>query len=202
MQGNDKFTGADDDFEATPAEDSAAREQLQMTRNLSGHATGTANEREEDKSEENTERNCMQPARNPVEQATGEVETIFEGGNSWGNKSAPPLDPQTLGIPGGAALMITQQARTLPEGGNAPMAETTSQNLHRALMEVNTTLHNTVVRGNGMGGATGTAAAPPSAPSAVQKQCVGRRIMGWSVLTEAVKLFGPAATTQEFSKNY
>ena len=47
-----------------------------------------------------------------------------------------------------------------------------------------------------MGGATGTAAAP----TAGKQQGTGRSSTGWSVLTEAVKIFGPAVTTQEFSK--
>ena len=71
---------------------------------------------------------------NPVEQATGEVKTIFGGGNGWGNKSAPPLALCTLGIPRGAVMMITQQATTLPARGNAPMAGTTAYNIHRVLM--------------------------------------------------------------------
>ena len=76
------------------------------------------------------------------------------------------LDPRTLGIPGCAAVMITQQAKTLPVGGNVPMSGTTAQNLYRALMGTNTTLHNTVVGGNRMGEETGTEAEPPEAPSA------------------------------------
>ena len=46
------------------------------------------------------------------------------------------------------------------------MSGTTAQNLHRALMGTNTTLHNTVVGGNRMGEETGTEAEPPEAPSA------------------------------------
>ena len=69
-----------------------------------------------------------------MEQATGEVETIFVGGNGRDNESAPPSAPRKLGIPVGAAVMIVQQATTLPAGGNAPMAGTSSQNLYRALM--------------------------------------------------------------------
>ena len=55
-------------------------------------------------------------------------------------------------------------------------------------------LHNTFGGGNGMGGATGTAAAP----TAGKQQGTGRSSTGWSVLTEAVNFFGPAAKTQEF----
>ena len=119
-----------------------------------------------------------------------------------GNKSEPLLAPRTLGIPGFAGAMITKQATTLPAGRYAPMAGTTSHNLHRALVEVNITLHNTVFGGNGMGGATGAAAAPPETPAAGKQKCVWRGRKGWSAVTEAVKSFGPAATTQEFSKNY
>ena len=60
-----------------------------------------------------------------MDQAMGEVETIFGGGNSWVNNSAPPSAPHMLGIPGGTAVMITQQATKLPVGVNAPMAGTT-----------------------------------------------------------------------------
>ena len=132
----------------------------------------------------------MQPARNPVEQATGEVETIFSGGNGWGNESVPPSVPHTLGIPRGASMMITQQATTLPAGGNSPMAGTTAQNIHRLLIGGNPTLNNTVVGGNRMRVATGTAAAHPAATSAGQQQCAGRGSMGRSALTEAVNFLG------------
>ena len=54
-------------------------------------------------------------------------------------------------------MLITQQEKTLPVGDNAPMAETTAQNIHRAMMGGNPTLYNTVVRGNRMGEVTGTA---------------------------------------------
>ena len=47
-----------------------------------------------------------------------------------------------------------------------------------------------------MGGGTGTT----SAPTAGQQQGVGRGGTGWSALTEAMKMFGPAATMKEFSK--
>ena len=47
-----------------------------------------------------------------------------------------------------------------------------------------------------MGRATGTTAAPTSG----QQQGEGRGSMRWSALTEAMKMFGPAEKTQEFSK--
>ena len=135
-----------------------------------------------------------------MEPATREVETIFGGGNGWGNNSAPPSAPLMLGITGGAAVMMPQHATTFTSGGNAHMAGKTAQNLHRAMMGETPTLHNTVVGGNIIGGTTGISAAPPAAPSAGQKQCMGRGSTGWSVLTEAVKMFGPEAKMQEFSK--
>ena len=46
-----------------------------------------------------------------------------------------------------------------------------------------------------MGGGTGTM----SAPTPGQQQGAGMGITGCSSLTEAVKMFGPAATTQDFS---
>ena len=57
-------------------------------------------------------------------------------------------------------------------------------------------LYNTFGELNAMGGATGTTAAPTSG----QHQGVGRGSTGWLELTEAVKMFGPEATMQEFSK--
>ena len=63
--------GADDKFEASFVEESAARSRLQRAGNLDGHTTGTATKRKEYKAEENAVSNHMQPARNPVDQATG-----------------------------------------------------------------------------------------------------------------------------------
>ena len=73
------------------------------------------------KKEEDEARNRSQPASNCVEQATGEVNIIFKGSNGWVNDSAPMSAPHMLGIPGGTAVMITQQATKLPVGVNAPM---------------------------------------------------------------------------------
>ena len=58
---------------------------MQRAGNLAGCAIGTENERKEDRAEENEEMNITQLERNPVEKATGEVETIFRGGNGWSN---------------------------------------------------------------------------------------------------------------------
>ena len=62
----------------------------------------------------------------------------------------------------------------------------------------NPILKNTVQGGNGMGGGTGKTAAPTS----VKHKGAGRGSTGWSALTEAVEMFGPAVITQEFSKNF
>ena len=94
-----------------------------------------------------------------MEQATGEVDTIFGVGNGWVNDSAPLSDPHTLRIPGGAAVTITQQETTFLADGHALM-ERTAQNLHRALMGGTPMLHNTGVGGNVMGGTTGPVAVP------------------------------------------
>ena len=93
--------------------------------NLDGYATGKATKSEEDKSEENEERNRTQPEKIPVEQVTGEVDTIFRGGNSCSNESAPPLAPHTLEIPGVAVVIMTQHATMLIVGVNSPMSGTT-----------------------------------------------------------------------------
>ena len=50
LQGNDVFIGADNEFEVERAEESEARARSQRAGNLSGHTTGTANERKEDES--------------------------------------------------------------------------------------------------------------------------------------------------------
>ena len=70
-QGGKEFVGSDDEFEAarteenTPnearAEESAARARSQRAGNLARHATGTANERDEDEAEGNTAGNRRQP---------------------------------------------------------------------------------------------------------------------------------------------
>ena len=144
-----------------------------MAGNLYRYATGTSNERKEDKLEENAASNCTYPASNPGDKATGEVDTIFGGGNGWGNESVPTSVPRTLVIPGGAVVMITKHAETLPAGENAPMSGTTSQNIHRALMRGNPTLYNTSVGGNQMGGVTWTGTAPPAAPQQVNSKVQG-----------------------------
>ena len=122
FQGNKEFVGAEEEFEAARTEESAARACSQRAGNLAGNTTGTAKEREEDKSEDNEARNRTHPTRNPVEQATGEVDTIFGEGNRWDNESAPLSPPHTMGIHGGADVMITQHATPFPVGGNATMA--------------------------------------------------------------------------------
>ena len=198
LHGEDEFVGVNNKFEAARAEESTSRARSQRAGNLFRNATGTTNEREEDKGEDNDTSNRTQPVGNLVEQATGEVKTIFGGGNGWGNKSAPPSSPRMLGIPRGGFVMIEKQAAMFPVGRNSPIAGTTAQNLHRAMMGENTKLHNTVLGGNRMGGSTGTASAPVSG----KQQCTGKGSTGWSVLTGAMKMFGRAATMQEFSKNY
>ena len=45
----------------------------------------TENDLKEVEAEGNGAGNFTHPARNPVEHVTGKVETIFGGGNSWGN---------------------------------------------------------------------------------------------------------------------
>ena len=59
-----------------------------------------------------------------------------------------------------------QQAMTFPAGGNALTTGKTAKNLHRVLMGGTLTLQNTGVGGNGGGGVTGIAAAPPEATTA------------------------------------
>ena len=119
-QNSDKFIEAEADFDTAIAENSAARARSQRAGNLTNHATGTVAEIEEDKTEEDEARNRYQPERNRVEEATGEVYIIFEGGNNWGNNSAPLSAPHTLGIPGGDGVTMTQHDTAFPEEGHAP----------------------------------------------------------------------------------
>ena len=141
-----------------------------MAENLTIHAMGTTSKREEDKTEDNAEGKRYHMARIQVDQAMGEIDTIFRGGNGWGNDIVQPSAPCMLGITRGAAVKMTQQATTFPEGGNAPIAGKTAQTLHRALMGCTTTLHNIGVGGNVIGGTTGIAAAPPAATSSYHQQ--------------------------------
>ena len=61
-----------------------------------------------------------------MDQATGEVNTIFGVGNGWVNDSAPPSAPHTLGIPGGARVTMIQQATIFLAEGHAHTAGTTA----------------------------------------------------------------------------
>ena len=111
--------------------------------------------------------------------------------HGWGNESALMSAPSTLGIPGGAAVIFTKQATTLPDEGNTPSAGTTAQAIHMVLMGGNLILQNTVREGNIIGGGTGTTVEP----TAGQQQGAERGGTGWSELTEAVKISVPASTT-------
>ena len=146
-------------FDAARSEESAARARSHGAGNLYGHVTATANEIEEEKEEKNTAGNCKQPARNPV-----------RGGYGWVNENAPMSAPLTLGIPWGADRSLTKQETVFPAEVNAPRTGTAAQELNGVLMGGNRMLKNTVGRGYGMGGATGTAAAP----TVGQQQGAGR----------------------------
>ena len=92
----------------------------------------------------------LQPVMNIINQVTGDVNAIFCGDDGGGNNGVPPLAPRTLGISGGTASTMAQQATTFLEGVNAPNAVTTSASLHWKMMGVNTTQQNAVVGGNGV----------------------------------------------------
>ena len=76
LQINDKFDGADDEFEEARVEENAfdaaravesmARARSQRAGNLAGNATGTAKDPKKDEEEENTAGNRKHPSRNPV----------------------------------------------------------------------------------------------------------------------------------------
>ena len=75
-QGDDEFDGADDKFEESRAEENsfdtahaeeiATRARSQRESNISGYATGMANEPEEEEEEENAEGNCKEPSMNLI----------------------------------------------------------------------------------------------------------------------------------------
>ena len=102
-------------FDASRAEESAARACLKRAGNLAGNATGTSNKRKQDEEEENAAGNCKNPARNPV-----------RGLHGCGNESVPTFDPCTLGIARGVAERLTKQATTFTAGGNAPRSGATA----------------------------------------------------------------------------
>ena len=83
---------------------------------------------------------------------------------------------------------------TLSAEGNTPSEGKKSQELHRVLMGGNPILQNTVGGGNRTEGRKGTTEATTSG----KQQGAGRGSIGWSALTEAVKMFGLAAITHEF----
>ena len=87
------------------------------------------------------------------------------GGNGWVNDSALLSALHTMGIHGGTGAMMTQQEMTFPAEVHAPTSGA-AQKLHMALMGGNPTLQNTGVRGNGLGGTTRPAAAPPEETAA------------------------------------
>ena len=158
---------------------------MQRAGNLAEYKTGKANNPKEDGEEEKAVENRKQPARNPV-----------GGSHGWGNENEPTSAPSTLGITGGAAGRLTKQGTTLPAEGNSPRAGTTAHEIHRVLMGGNLMPQNKVGGRNGMGGGTGKT----EEPTAGQQKGAGRGSMGWSALTEAVQMFGPAETTQDFFK--
>ena len=154
---------------------------------------------DEEEKEEISVMECSQQARNMVDQATREINAMFGGGNSWGNDSALPSSPPTLGIYGGAALSTMQHAKEFAVGGNEPNARTTAASLHWTLMGGTLMQHNVGVGGNGVGGEAAAAETPTAATDTGQQQFLGRGSTVWSALTASIKMFGLATTTQEFS---
>ena len=79
-QGDDKFDGADEEFEearveenaldAGRAEESVARARSQRARNMARYVMGTVNDPKEEEEENNAEGNRKQPATNPVGEVT------------------------------------------------------------------------------------------------------------------------------------
>ena len=92
-QNDDNFVNAAAELNAARTGKSAGRVRSQRVRGLTDHVTGAAAERDDEEKEESAAMERLQPARNLVGQASGEVNTIFGGGNGWGNDSAPPFPP-------------------------------------------------------------------------------------------------------------
>ena len=107
-QNDDNFVKVMADFYSARAEESVARARSQRAGNLTKHASGTVDEREGEEIEDNAEGKCSHPSRYCVEQATGEVDTIFRGGDVWGNNSVLLSALHTLGVLGGDGVMMTQ----------------------------------------------------------------------------------------------
>ena len=113
-------------FYVERTEESAEIARSQQARGMTKHATGTADKPEEEETDESEERERSQPVRKRVDQTTGEVNTISEVENGWGNKSAQTLAPRTMGIYVGDAATTAQQATVFVAGVNAPNAGTKS----------------------------------------------------------------------------
>ena len=143
---------------------------------------------------------CSQTVSNMIDQATVEVNVIFGSGNGWCKNSAPPSGPLTLDISGGAVSTMTEQAMTFAAGGNSPNAGKTAAPLHRTLMGGTPMQHIVRVGNNGVRGAAATVATTTASTAAGKQKFVERGSTVWFALTADVKIFGPAATTQEFLK--
>ena len=109
----------------------------------------------------------LQTIGNVVDQATGEANTIFGGGNVWVNYSVPPSAVRRLGVSSGAAPTTTQQATTFSEGVNATNAGTKASSLYWVLMGGTTMLQNAGVGYNGVRGAAATAETPTAATTSI-----------------------------------
>ena len=77
----------------------------------------------------------------------------------------------------------------LPEEVNKQNTGTKARALHIMMIGENPILHHTIGGGNEWGGGTGTM----EALTAWHQQGARGGNTGWSALTEAVKMFGPAA---------
>ena len=73
-------------------------------------------------------------------------------GNGWGNARAPPLVPLTLGITEDASVTMKHQGTIFTAGDNTPKVWKTAQTLNMTLMGGTTTIQNSGMVVNGMGG--------------------------------------------------
>ena len=142
-QNDDDFFDTAAEVDAEIMEESTEMACLQRARGMTDHVMGTAADIDGEEKEGSVTRERSHLTKNLIEshltknlidQATGEVNAIFGGGNVWGNDSVPLPAPLTLGFYSGAELTTMQHATQFMAGGNAPNARMIAASLHQMLM--------------------------------------------------------------------
>ena len=138
-QNDDDFFDTAAEVDAEIMEESTEMACLQRARGMTDHVMGTAADIDGEEKEGSVTRERSHLTKNLIDQATGEVNAIFGGGNVWGNDSVPLPAPLTLGFYSGAELTTMQHATQFMAGGNAPNARMIAASLHQMLMGVTPT---------------------------------------------------------------